>query len=83
MELKSLSWSTTQPVHDKKAFTYLLDVMGEDNICLGSDYPFPLGEHHPGKLIEKMDLGKKTTKKLLHRNAENWLALHDKSLPFF
>ena len=22
---------------------------------LGSDYPFPLGEHHPGKLIESID----------------------------
>ena len=22
---------------------------------LGSDYPFPLGEHHPGKLIESME----------------------------
>ena len=21
---------------------------------LGSDYPFPLGEHHPGKLIESI-----------------------------
>ena len=26
-------------VHDKKTFSYLLDVMGEDTICLGSDYP--------------------------------------------
>jgi len=23
-------------------------------IILGSDYPFPLGEHHPGKLIESI-----------------------------
>ena len=22
---------------------------------LGSDYPFPLGEHHPGKLIESIE----------------------------
>jgi aminocarboxymuconate-semialdehyde decarboxylase len=62
-------------VHDKKALEYLVDVMGEDTICLGSDYPFPLGEHHPGKLIEKMNLGKKTEKKLLYKNAEEWLHL--------
>jgi len=62
-------------VHDKKAFHFLLDLMGEDNICLGSDYPFPLGEHHPGKMIEKMDLGKKLTKKLLYRNAVDWLGV--------
>lgn len=24
-------------------------------VLLGSDYPFPLGEHHPGKLVESMD----------------------------
>lgn len=60
-------------VHDQKAFNYLLDVMGEDKICLGSDYPFPLGEHHPGRLIEKMKLGKKAEKKLLYKNAMEWL----------
>jgi aminocarboxymuconate-semialdehyde decarboxylase len=60
-------------VHDKKAFSYLLDVMGEDAICLGSDYPFPLGEQRPGKLIEKMKLGKKIEKKLYYKNAEDWL----------
>ena len=24
-------------------------------MILGSDYPFPLGEHHPGKLIESVE----------------------------
>lgn len=62
-------------VHDKKAMEFLLDVMGDDKICLGSDYPFPLGEHHPGKLIEKMKLDKKTTRKLLYKNAEEWLGI--------
>ena len=70
-------------VHDKKAFSYLLDVMGEDHICLGSDYPFPLGEHKPGRMIEKMDLGKKTTRKLLYKNALDWLGLSEKNLPEF
>lgn len=64
-------------VHDKKAFEFLLDLMGDDNICLGSDYPFPLGEHHPGKLIEKMKLGKKVEKKLLYKNALDWLRIDD------
>jgi len=62
-------------VHDQRAMDYLLDVIGEDKICLGSDYPFPLGEDHPGKLIEEMKLSKKTTKKLFHKNAEAWLGL--------
>lgn len=62
-------------VHDKKTMEFLIDVMGEDTICLGSDYPFPLGEQHPGKLIEKMKLSKKASKKLLYKNAVNWLDL--------
>lgn len=41
-------------VHDEDALKYLVSTMGEDRVILGSDYPFPLGEHHPGKLIESM-----------------------------
>lgn len=70
-------------VHDPMAFRYLLEVMGENTICLGSDYPFPLGEHRPGRLIEKMDLGKKLTRKLFYRNAEKWLGLSEKQLQEF
>ncbi len=62
-------------VHDKMAFKYLLELMGEDKICLGSDYPFPLGEHHPGKLIEEMKLEKNDEQKLLYKNAEEWLGI--------
>jgi aminocarboxymuconate-semialdehyde decarboxylase len=64
-------------VHDKKAMDYLIDTMGEDTICLGSDYPFPLGEHHPGQLIEEMKLKKNLTKKLLYKNAKDWLGIKD------
>ena len=61
-------------VHDEKAMQFIIDVMGENAICLGSDYPFPLGEHHPGKLIEEMNFDPSLTKKLLFQNALNWLA---------
>jgi aminocarboxymuconate-semialdehyde decarboxylase len=62
-------------VHDEKAMRYIIDVMGEDTICLGSDYPFPLGEHHPGNLIEQMNLENGLKEKLLHDNARRWLNL--------
>jgi aminocarboxymuconate-semialdehyde decarboxylase len=60
-------------VHDVSAMKYLIDTMGEDKICLGSDYPFPLGEHVPGKLIQEMDLEKNVKEKLLHTNTLRWL----------
>ena len=37
------------------ACLYLLILLFfQENVILGSDYPFPLGEHHPGKLIEEV-----------------------------
>jgi aminocarboxymuconate-semialdehyde decarboxylase len=62
-------------VHDPAAMKFIIDVMGENNICLGSDYPFPLGEHVPGKLIGEMDLSKELQEKLLYKNANDWLGL--------
>jgi aminocarboxymuconate-semialdehyde decarboxylase len=43
-------------VHDENTLNFIVDLMGENNICMGSDYPFPLGEHKPGKLIEESNL---------------------------
>jgi len=62
-------------VHDANALEYIMKVMGEDSICLGSDYPFPLGEHHPGNLIEGMGFENALKEKLLLRNAEHWLGI--------
>ncbi len=38
-------------VFDSRALTLLVEVMGEDNILLGSDHPFPLGEQDIGALV--------------------------------
>lgn len=62
-------------VHDKPAFHFLMQTVGQDKICLGSDYPFPLGEHHPGELIESLQLAKETQEQLLYKNALEWLNL--------
>jgi len=63
-------------VHDPKALKYIVDVMGDTKVCMGSDYPFPLGEHHPGKLIESMDEFSATvTEQLLYKNAMDWMNL--------
>jgi aminocarboxymuconate-semialdehyde decarboxylase len=42
---------------------------------LGSDYPFPLGEPEPGKLIESMSYDESIIEMLLHGSALNWLNL--------
>lgn len=63
-------------VHSQEALKYLIDILGAKSVILGSDYPFPLGEEKPGKLIEtnsKIDAA--TKNKLLYKNALNWLGL--------
>lgn len=63
-------------VHDAEALRYLLHVMGEERIALGSDYPFPLGEERPGALIASMpDLGEATRQRLFRENAREFLGL--------
>lgn len=63
-------------VHDPKALDFIIDVIGEDKICLGSDYPFPLGEWEPGKLIEENIQDEQLKQKLLVKNVLNFLDLN-------
>lgn len=60
-------------VHDPKMLDYLIDLFGPDVLALGSDYPFPLGELEPGKLINGMDYSPEIKTKLLHGSALKWL----------
>ena len=62
-------------VHEPAKLDYLVKLVGADQVMLGSDYPFPLGEHEPGKLIESMDYDESIIEMLLSGSALNWLAL--------
>ena len=64
-------------VHDKHAMNFLLNTMGANQIAMGSDYPFPLGEHHPGELIESMELDNSIKQRLLSGTALEWLGLNE------
>lgn len=66
-------------VHEAAKLDYLLKLVGADQIALGSDYPFPLGELEPGKLIDSMPLDEEIKAMLFHGAALNWLNL-DKNL---
>ena len=63
-------------VHDASMLKYLIELMGEKRIAMGSDYPFPLGETVPGHLIESMPgLSQETREQLLSGTAFEWLGL--------
>jgi aminocarboxymuconate-semialdehyde decarboxylase len=54
---------------------YMIELFGAEAIALGSDYPFPLGEHQPGALIESMGLAAEVEDRLLAGTALEWLAV--------
>jgi aminocarboxymuconate-semialdehyde decarboxylase len=63
-------------VHDAEALRLLLNVFGAERVALGSDYPFPLGEAHPGKLIESIkELSSQEKMRLLSGTAREFLGM--------
>jgi aminocarboxymuconate-semialdehyde decarboxylase len=65
-------------IHDTNFLKYVIDLIGEDKICCGSDYPFPLGEAVPGEEILALNVSGKIKEKLLYKNALDWLQLEEK-----
>jgi aminocarboxymuconate-semialdehyde decarboxylase len=62
-------------VHDATTLDYLIELVGTDQVMLGTDYPFPLGELEPGKLIESMPYDDSIKEMLFNGAALNWLDL--------
>jgi aminocarboxymuconate-semialdehyde decarboxylase len=60
-------------VHEPAMLSYMIELMGANCIALGSDYPFPLGEHEPGRMIEAMHLDPSVRDRLLAGTALEWL----------
>ena len=56
-------------VFDARALQFLVGTMGAERVMLGSDYPFPLGEHHVGSLVRSSDLPEDAKGLLLGGNA--------------
>lgn len=64
--------------HDIQALKYILDLQGSKKVCLGSDYPFPLGDLEIGKFIADSDLSAQTKADIFHNSTLEWLNV-DKS----
>jgi aminocarboxymuconate-semialdehyde decarboxylase len=62
-------------VFDERALRFLVETMGAENVMLGSDYPFPLGEHRVGALIRSSNLPEPAKALLLGENAVSFLGM--------
>jgi aminocarboxymuconate-semialdehyde decarboxylase len=67
-------------VFDERALQFLVGTMGTERVMLGSDYPFPLGEHRVGALIRSSHLPASAKERLLGGNAEEFLGLRATSV---
>ena len=61
--------------HDIDALKYILNMQGSKRVCLGSDYPFPLGDLEIGKFIEESDLSNTQIEDIFCNAALEWLDL--------
>ena len=53
-------------------------MQGSKRICLGSDYPFPLGDLEIGKFIEDSDLSLDVKEDIFTNSTLEWLNLDKK-----
>ena len=61
--------------HDADALKYIIDKVGSEKVCLGSDYPFPLGDLEIGKFIEEMNLSEKDINNIFCQSSLDWLGI--------
>lgn len=72
-------FSVDSAVFDPRALQFLVETMGAEHVMLGSDYPFPLGEHGIGNVIRRAPLQESAKPLLLGENARQFLGLKDET----
>jgi aminocarboxymuconate-semialdehyde decarboxylase len=66
-------FSVDSAVFDHRALRLLIDTMSADNIMVGSDAPFPLGEEKIGQLVRSMpNCSEEQLEKMLYSNASHF-----------
>ena len=61
--------------HDPLLLEYVLKLQGAKRVCLGSDYPFPLGDLEIGAFIEEMNLEPDVVEDIFCNSTLEWLNL--------
>ena len=64
--------------HDIDLLKYILKMQGSKRVCLGTDYPFPLGDLEIGKFIEDSDLSSSVIEDIFANSTLEWLNLDKK-----
>jgi aminocarboxymuconate-semialdehyde decarboxylase len=68
-------FSVDSAVFNDLALLFLVEIMSAERVMLGSDYPFPLGEHRVGSLIRGSAVTAEEKSQLLGKNAAAFFRL--------
>jgi aminocarboxymuconate-semialdehyde decarboxylase len=66
--------------HDPELLSYIINKVGSDKVCLGSDFPFPLGDLEIGAFLAEMNLEPKALQNIYSSATCAWLGIDEKSL---
>jgi aminocarboxymuconate-semialdehyde decarboxylase len=61
--------------HDARMLEYVLELVGSKRVCLGSDYPFPLGDLEIGAFIETMNAPNEVVEDIFCNATLEWLGM--------
>ena len=61
--------------HDARMLAYVIEMVGSKKVCLGSDYPFPLGDLEIGAFIENMGLPENVVDDIFCNATLEWLGM--------
>lgn len=64
--------------HDIDALKYIVNQVGSEKVCLGTDYPFPLGDLEIGKFIEESNMSSNDIENIMNKSTLDWLKLDPK-----
>ncbi len=62
-------------VYDSDAIHHLISVFGDDQIMVGTDYPFSIMDNDPAARLDALDLPADVRQRLRAGNARRWLGL--------
>lgn len=62
-------------VYDEGALGRLIEVFGETQICVGSDFPFRIADSDPVRRVQALHADANTRELLMSKNAQRWLGI--------
>jgi aminocarboxymuconate-semialdehyde decarboxylase len=74
-ELAARRFYYDELVFEPRAIRFLLETFGENQICIGTDYPFAMGDFTPMNTLQRAGFDRELLKRIAFKNARRFLGL--------